>query len=493
MKTFGVIALATLSVGALAETIHTKVAILGGGVAGISAALNFTLNGMNDFVMVEARDVVGGRAQTAKLGNTTIEIGCNWVQGTGTNPINQLRLKYDLKTAVTSSSDLAYIDEHGKKVNATDRMNEFNDIRGKMQDMGLKRLAANQVDLSSRAALAINGWIPKTPMDNAIESFGYDLETGETAEVGSLEFSSLNGEASYVTDFGPNSGENLMVIDQRGFKYIFEQEAARVFKKGDKRLMLNTKVKSIAYNNKGVTITTDKDTIIADYAITTFSLGVLQHRDVEWVPELPDWKVEGLYGFHMATYTKVFLEFPTKFWDDVEMTLYANPNRSGLYSAWQNMNAPGYFPNKKDNYIFMVTNFQDNAYHVESLTDSQVQAEAMEILKKMYGNDIPEPVGIVVPRWTQDPLFRGSYSNWPIGELDQHHENMVAPLNNRVFFAGEAMSKRYYGFLQGAWFTGASAASNINQCIKKRCPTATYYPKIFNAKAKGVQVKRNVV
>jgi polyamine oxidase len=53
---------------------------------------------------------------------------------------------------------------------------------------------------------------------------------------------------------------------------MFLQEAERVFKKkNDPRLKLGTTVKSIAYDKKGVTITTDKDTIIADYAISTFS------------------------------------------------------------------------------------------------------------------------------------------------------------------------------------------------------------------------------
>ncbi|ORX46793.1 amine oxidase [Hesseltinella vesiculosa] len=491
MKAFGVIALGALSATALAETIHTKVAILGGGVSGISAALNLTLNGVNDFVLVEARDELAGRAQTKKLGNTTIELGCNWVQGLGTNPINELSLKYGLKTTNTDYGDVSYIDQDGTAMGLNIFIFRFDGLYGKMQDMGLKRLADGEVDISGRTGLSLAGWMPETPMDSAIEYFAYDWETGETPEVSSMDFSALNGVA-YSSDFGPDADHDRMVIDQRGFKYIFQKEAQRVFKKNDKRLKLNTKVKSIAYNKNSVTITTDKDTIIADYAITTFSLGVLQHRDVKWVPEMPDWKLEGLFGFHMATYTKIFLEFPTKFWDNTEFTLYANPTR-GLHSAWQNMNAPNYFPNKEGNYIFMVTVTQDYSYHVEAMTDSQVQDELMGVLKKMYGDKIPNPTGIIVPRWHSNPLFRGSYSNWPIGELDQHHENMIAPLHNRVFFAGEAMSKRYFGFLQGAWTTGANAASAVNQCLKKKCPTATYYPKLYNAKSKGDKVKRDIV
>lgn len=208
---------------------------------------------------------------------------------------------------------------------------------------------------------------------------------------------------------------------------------------------------------------------------------------------MPDWKMEGIFGFHLATYTKIFLSFPTQFWDNTQYTLYANPTTRGLYSVWQNMNAPGFFPQGTKDNIFMVTVTQDYAYRVESMTDAQVQAELMDVLRSMYGKNIPEPNAMVFPRWHSDPLFRGSYSNWPIGELDQHHENMVAPLNNRVFFSGEAMSKRYYGFLQGAWITGGEIATKVNQCIKSKCPVSTYYPKLYNAKAKGSIVKREVV
>ncbi|KAI8329754.1 hypothetical protein BC941DRAFT_405440 [Chlamydoabsidia padenii] len=477
-----------------AEIIRTKVAILGGGVSGISAALNLTLNGMNDFIMVEARDVLGGRAQNVKFGtNSTIELGCNWVQGLGTNPINLLRQKYGLKTAVTNYDDLTYIDENGKKVNGSSRNSEFSERYSKLEDMATQRTKDNEVDFSGRTGMSLAGWFPKTPMDDAIEYFGYDWEMGETPEVSSSTFSTLNSLASYSTDFGPDSDGDLMNIDPRGFRYIFLQEAARVFKNNDTRLKLNTKVKMVEYDTNKVTIHTDKDTIIADYAISTFSVGVLQHRDVEWKPEMPDWKLEGIFGFHLATYTKIFLNFPTQFWDSTQFTLYANPNSRGLYSVWQNMNAPGFFPQGTKDNVFMVTVTQDYAYRAESMTDAQVKDELMGVLRNMYGKNIPEPTDIKFARWHSNPLFRGSYSNWPIGELDQHHENMKATLNNRVFFAGEAMSKRYYGFLQGAWINGGEVASKVNQCIKSKCPVSTYYPKLYNAKAQGSIVKREIV
>lgn len=262
----------------------------------------------------------------------------------------------------------------------------------------------------------------------------------------------------------------------------------------DPRLLLNTTVTEIQYNKDGVKVhTKNGDVIIADYAITTFSIGVLQHKDVKWTPTLPEWKLEGIYGFHMATYTKIFLNFPKKFWGDTQYVVWADPDQRGYYNSWQNLNKKGFLPANSTSNIFFVTVTQDMSYKVEAMTDKEVQDELMDVLRQMYGDDIPEPTDILFPRWHTNPLFRGSYSNWPIGELDEHHANMKASLHNRVFFAGEAMSAEYYGFLQGAWFSGQETALHVTQCIKTKCPAAEYYPTITNAKLRGSIIRRSLM
>ncbi|KAI8384350.1 uncharacterized protein BYT42DRAFT_562210 [Radiomyces spectabilis] len=459
-----------------AKTVHTKVAILGGGVSAINAARNLTGAGIHDFMIIEARDSLGGRAQDAPFADIRLELGCNWVQGLGTNPVNQLRKKYGLKTAETDGDDVVFYTEGGKIDNGTEVYKKFNEVYERMNDMAFKRVENNQVDISVRAGLDLAGWYPMTPLDQAIEYYVFDWESAEEPEDSSMIGSALNDNATY-SSFGEGSDGDRMVVDERGFKYIFLEEAKTFLKKDDSRVKLNTKVTKVEYNKHGVTVHTDQDLIIkADYAISTFSLGVLQHKDVEWSPALPDWKLEGIYGFHMATYTKIFLNFPYQFWDDNQFTVYADPDNRGYYNTWQNLNAPGYFPKNTSTNIFFVTVTQSESYRVEAMEDEEVRKEAMAVLRSMYGDDIPEATEIMFPRWHSNPLFRGSYSNWPIGELDQHHINMKAPLHNRLFFAGEAMSKEYFGFLQGAWFSGEETGSHVVQCIKKKCPRAEYYP-----------------
>lgn len=57
----------TLASLCYAKTYDTKVVILGGGVSGIHAAINLTASGITDFMLVEARDVLGGNVSSLLL------------------------------------------------------------------------------------------------------------------------------------------------------------------------------------------------------------------------------------------------------------------------------------------------------------------------------------------------------------------------------------------------------------------------------------------
>lgn len=106
-------ALATSFVNVVASPVdfaaHPKnatVLILGGGVTGVIAARSLAQKGITSFIIVEARSELGGRAQDVKFGakgkEVTVELGCNWVQGTQTgnglaNPIWGLVKKHNVK------------------------------------------------------------------------------------------------------------------------------------------------------------------------------------------------------------------------------------------------------------------------------------------------------------------------------------------------------------------------------------------------------------
>ena len=58
-----------------------KVAIIGAGMAGLSAANHLMENGIKDIVVVEARDRTGGRIHTIKHNGRPLELGAQWIHG----------------------------------------------------------------------------------------------------------------------------------------------------------------------------------------------------------------------------------------------------------------------------------------------------------------------------------------------------------------------------------------------------------------------------
>lgn len=91
-----------------------KVLILGGGVAGITAARALHDAGVTDFLVLEARPELGGRLMSHSFGapgrQHTVELGANWVQGTRTgdgpeNPIWTLAKKHKLRTEMSTYFD----------------------------------------------------------------------------------------------------------------------------------------------------------------------------------------------------------------------------------------------------------------------------------------------------------------------------------------------------------------------------------------------------
>lgn len=85
----------------------TTVLILGGGMAGIIAARTLHEQGIDDFIILDAKTELGGRMIPKAFGvagrKVVVEMGPNWIQGTqqgnGTaNPIWELALKHNLTT-----------------------------------------------------------------------------------------------------------------------------------------------------------------------------------------------------------------------------------------------------------------------------------------------------------------------------------------------------------------------------------------------------------
>ena len=279
-----------------------------------------------------------------KFGGYTIELGAIRIQGIRNdetqeeNPIWTLAQKHKLTSINSDYDDLLTYDQNGW-VNYLDVVyRAFTHVDQVLEDAE-RRETSNLEDLSFAQALGLHGWTPKTSYERVAEWSAFDLNTGDTPSATSMIQTAINDKMTL--DYW--SDEEQFVTDQRGYATPVREEA-KLLAAGHS-ILYNSTVTIVTYTSNLVNITLENGLIImADYVICTFSIGVLQHNDAQFIPQFPAWKRESIFTFKMVTFTKVFLQFPYKFWNDTQFFLYADPYRRGYYPFWQSLSEIGFFP-----------------------------------------------------------------------------------------------------------------------------------------------------
>ncbi|XP_014557450.1 hypothetical protein COCVIDRAFT_97211 [Bipolaris victoriae FI3] len=456
---------------------RTKVAIIGGGVAGITAAQALSNQSVSDFLILEYQDRIGGRMLNTKFGSDssgnpyTVELGANWISGLGENakngpenPVWTFSKQVNLASPDSDAFSIATYNETGA-VDFTGILDEFEETWSSFEQRAGTILSENLQDRSARAGFWQSGWRPKgDPMRKAVEYYLWDWETAQTPE----ESGFVYGITGWNLTYYGFSEESKFSADPRGFSTWLKHQASKFLQPNDPRLLLNTIVTNISHSDTGVHITTsDGSCVEADYAISTVSLGVLQNEVITFEPELPEWKQSAIATFAFGTYTNIFFQFNETFWpDEKQFLLYADPTNRGYWTVWQSLSTEDYYPGSN---IIFATLVDEQSYRVEAQDDEATKAEGMDVLRKMFPNVmIPEPIAFTYPRWTQTPWSYGSYSNWPVGTTLEMHQNLRANVG-RLFFAGEAMSTEYWGFLHGAWYEGREVGHRIAGQLTAEC------------------------
>jgi monoamine oxidase len=75
---------------------------------------------------------------------------------------------------------------------------------------------------------------------------------------------------------------------------------------------------------------------------------------------------------------------------------------------------------------------------------------------------VPDPTGFLVTRWADDPFALGSYSFLGVGASNDDRRILAEPVDDRVFFAGEATSAAYAATVHGAYLSGRRAAGEVS-------------------------------
>lgn len=78
------------------------------------------------------------------------------------------------------------------------------------------------------------------------------------------------------------------------------------------------------------------------------------------------------------------------------------------------------------------------------------------------GIEVPDPLQSVCTRWGTDSFSLGSYSHVAVGASGDDYDILAESVGDgRLFFAGEATTRRYPATMHGAFISGLREAANI--------------------------------
>ena len=435
--------------------------IIGGGAAGIAAAYKILESSRTAVVhLFEATNIYGGRAKTDKssIPGLPFDKGCVYIQDPKNpeNPWPKIAGQLGFKTVEEKDSYKMRINTgQGFQTVDTTAIPAINQVVSFLEKEyeASKQLPNKAVtskprstDQNEEFALALS---PYGPYTEATEPWNYLA-------------------ADRAREASGNWGENLFVEDGLGTLVKTYGEGLKK-KYGSRFTETFVAVKSIVYG-KGVTVTdiTNKQ-YTADACIITASVGVLASGSIAFSPALPQSYKSALQALKMGSYKKLAIQFealPSGIDDNVNYYLYNNQPQG----IWQYYRLASY-PNN----VLVVHTSGEFAAALDKMDNTAVIQLFGTTFKAAYGSGVKLTAKSGITNWGTDKNVLGAYSyTAPMGSnvndpaALKARKEMAKPINQQIFFAGEAYHLKAYGTLHGAYIDGQDAAENVLQIHEKK-------------------------
>jgi monoamine oxidase len=404
------------------------VAVIGAGAAGIAAARRLAAAGIG-VVVLEARDRVGGRAVTVSLRGHPVDLGAHWLHAGPVNPL--VALGRERGEPVRRAPVESHLFVCGRRGSAAERAAVARTFG--RADAAMTRGARAPEDRPAAAALGPLG------------RFGPHV-----VQVHGLVSGRPLGEVS-LHDF-----PSLEYADNRFIAGGLGAYLARLAHGLPVRL--GTPATALDWSGPGVRIETAAGTLAVRAAILTLPMAVLQAGGLAVAPRLPTPVEEAVHAFVPGIYEHVVLHWPHHPFrgaDRLAALLGARHEPPGLLTAIDG--TPFHF-------------FELDAPLAARLDGRDAHAPARfarAALVEQFGARAVR--GLSVPAataWRHDPDSRASWAVVPPGRA-WARERLKAPVAERIWFTGEALSRAQWGTVGGAWEEGTRAADEVVARVRR--------------------------
>jgi polyamine oxidase len=419
-----------------------KIIIIGAGIAGAAAARKLVDTGF-DVTILEARNRIGGRIHTNNDLGCNIELGANWIHDSK-NPKNPLKPIADLlkiENQETRYTDLKLYDRNGDKISKLRLGIFYNHLENEISRK-VEQLNFSQTDVSIQKII-----------DQIISENNYSQRELDMISFVSKTFSTSVGadldEASSRYNLNNSSGkrsEDYFILG--GYRRIVDDLLTEI------DIKLETVVREIRHDATNVKVVTDKQIFEADYVIVTVPISILQKKQIQFSPELPEWKVNSFSKMQMGLFNKVVMEFTEKFWDgnsDFQCYNTDQANSSGISVNYHHYNQKN---------ILIALPVGKAGLWVEENDFETIKKEYQGILHKAHKGKEIEFKNIMKTSWNSDDFSQGSYSHIPVGTTENDFKTFEREVG-RIHFAGEATNGEQHATVHGAYNSGIREALKI--------------------------------
>jgi monoamine oxidase len=452
-----------------------RIAIIGAGLAGLSAALELQNHGM-DAVVYEGGDRVGGRCHSvtkSQFPGQTLEAGGEFIDSRHTVMLSYVRrLGLQMEVMFAQGESTYYF--QGRHYQEAEIVEEYRELLRLIQP-DLQRLSYQPSAAIHRPEdvildrMSLQDYLESRGIGELIKRFltaAYQNEYGvDLADQSCLNLlisnldqdlqapslSIASDERFHVLGGNQQIAQGLAQLLHRPIHY--DRKLVKIHRTGLKQIALTFEI------GGGRTVT---ETYGA--AIITVPFTVLRDVALDASLELPRWKRWGIEQARLGSSAKLFVGFEHAAWRDLGRNGMAYSDLPGHQVCWEAN------PTAGDDRHRTLVNFAGGA-----LGENRSEAEG-EGFARLCDRFFPGAVarrdgaGQVVThleRWTTNPLSKGAYTCYGPGQFTTIAGTEGTPIHN-LHFAGEHTNSFYewQGFMEGAARSGIHAAREVLKGVR---------------------------